>query len=171
MNSYSHRNAVKDDLPAIVEIYNSTIASRQVTSDTEPVSVASKEAWFDGHTPDHRPLWVVEYEGKIMGWISLTTFYGRPAYDGTVEVSIYIHEDARGKGIGRYLMNEMIRFAPSIKIHTLLAFIYAHNPPSLQLFKAFDFEQWGYMPNVCILDGIGRDVVILGKQIASLHSL
>lgn len=169
MNHYSHRDATREDLPQIVEIYNSTIASRQVTSDTEPVSVESKEAWFNAHTPDHRPLWVVEQDGRILGWVSLTTFYGRPAYDGTVEISIYIHEAARGKGIGRYLVEEMMAFGPSIGIHTLLAFIYAHNPPSLQLFKAFEFEQWGYMPKVCILDGIARDVVLLGKQIAPIN--
>ena len=59
MPSYVHRLARRDDLPVIVDIYNSTIASREVTADTEPVTVASREGWFDDHTPDRRPLWVI----------------------------------------------------------------------------------------------------------------
>lgn len=167
--TYSRRDATHQDLPDIVAIYNSTIASRMVTSDIEPVSVASKEAWFAEHTPNHRPMWVcVDDDGKILGWISASTFYGRPAYDGTVEVSIYIHEDARGQGIGKFLLGEMIRIAPSLHIHTLLAFIFSHNPASLRLFESFDFEHWGYMPKVAVLDGHAKDVVVLGKHLIPL---
>ena len=56
---FKHRLATQDDLPTIVAIYNSTVASREVTADTEPVSVASRQPWFDEHTPERRPLWVI----------------------------------------------------------------------------------------------------------------
>ena len=92
------RDAQISDLPDIVSIYNSTIPSRMVTADLEPVSVQSKEEWFKEHSPDFRPLWVVELDGKICAWLSFQSFYGRPAYNGTAEVSIYLHEDFRGQG-------------------------------------------------------------------------
>lgn len=164
--AYQHRLARFDDLPAIVDIYNSTVASREVTADTEPVSVESRHAWFAEHTPERRPLWVVEQEGKIIGWLSYSNFYGRPAYSGTAELSIYIHENTRGKGLGRYLLQQAIDFAPQIHVHTLLGFIFGHNEPSLKLFNAFGFERWANMPRVATLDGIERDLVILGKRVA-----
>jgi L-amino acid N-acyltransferase YncA len=162
---YSHRLATSDDLPAIVAIYNSTIPSRQVTADTEPVSVESRRAWFSEHTPDKRPLWVAEQGGQVIGWLSYSNFYGRPAYSGTAELSIYIHEHARGKGLGRYFLQQAIDFAPRIGVHTLLGFIFGHNLPSLKLFEAYGFERWADMPRVATLDGIERDLVILGKRV------
>lgn len=164
--SYTHRLARFDDLPAIVAIYNSTIPSREVTADTEPISVESRHAWFVEHVPERRPLWVAERDGKILGWLSYSNFYGRPAYSGTAELSIYIHEDVRGKGLGRYFLTEAIAFAPKIGVHTLLGFIFGHNIPSLGLFEAFGFERWADMPRVATLDGIERDLVILGKRVA-----
>jgi L-amino acid N-acyltransferase YncA len=163
---FSHRLATIDDLPAIVAIYNSTIPSRQVTADTEPVSVESRMAWFAEHRPDRRPLWVVEDGQAIIGWLSYSNFYGRPAYDGTAELSIYIDERSRGKGLGRHLLAQAIDFAPGIGIHTLLGFIFGHNLPSLRLFEAFGFERWANMPRVATLDGVERDLVILGKRVA-----
>jgi L-amino acid N-acyltransferase YncA len=164
--TYHHRLATMADLPAIVDIYNSTVASREVTADTEPVTVESRHRWFAEHAADTRPLWVVEEQGIILGWLSYSNFYGRPAYSGTAELSIYIHEQARGKGLGRYLLTEAIAFAPQIKVHTLLGFIFGHNVPSLKLFEAFGFERWANLPGVATLDGIERDLVILGKRIA-----
>ena len=164
--TYTHRLARQEDLPAIVAIYNSTVASRQVTADTEPVSIASRQAWFDEHTPDKRPLWVAERDGEVIGWLSYSNFYGRPAYAGTAELSIYLHEKARGLGLGRYFLEQAIAFAPSIKVHTLLGFVFGHNVPSLKLFEAFAFERWAHMPRVATLDGVERDLVILGKRVA-----
>jgi L-amino acid N-acyltransferase YncA len=163
---YSHRLARFDDLPAIVAIYNSTIASRQVTADTEPVTVESRHAWFFEHVPDKRPLWVVERHAEVIGWLSFSNFYSRPAYSGTAELSIYIRGEARGKGLGRYLLAEAIDFSPKIAVHTLLGFIFRHNEPSLKLFEDFGFEHWAMMPKVANLDGIERDLIIVGKRVS-----
>jgi phosphinothricin acetyltransferase len=164
--SLSYRLAKFEDLPQIVAIYNSTVASREVTADTEPVSVESRHAWFAEHTPERRPLWVTEQGGQVKGWLSYSNFYGRPAYSGTAELSIYPHEDARGKGIGRFFLSEAIKHAPSIKVHTLLGFIFGHNIPSLGLFESFGFERWATMPRVATLDGVERDLIIVGKRVA-----
>jgi len=168
---YVHRLARRDDLPVIVDIYNSTVASREVTADTEPVSVASREVWFNEHTPERRPLWVIHDDADtspnpaVIGWMSYSNFYGRPAYSGTAELSIYIAEEWRGKGLGRYCLEQAIAFAPEIKVHTLLGFIFGHNLPSLALFRKFGFETWANFPRVAKLDEIERDLIILGKRV------
>ncbi|WP_172799190.1 GNAT family N-acetyltransferase [Bacillus sp. FJAT-29814] len=162
---YIVRDAGQNDLPAIVEIYNTTISGRMVTADTEPVSVESRLSWFHDHTPGFRPLWVVEDQGKICAWLSFQSFYGRPAYNATAEISIYIHPGYRGKKLGKYLIQKAIDACPNLKIKTLLGFIFAHNEPSIALFSKFGFEKWAHLPRVAKLDHIERDLVILGKRI------
>ena len=159
-----HRHAALADLPAIVAIYNSTVASRMVTADLAPVSVESRQRWFDEHRPDSRPLWVLERDGAIAAWLSFSSFYGRPAYAGTAEVSIYVGERFRRCGLGAHLLQAAIAHAPVIGVQTLLGFIFGHNLPSLALFERFGFERWGHLPRVAVLDGIERDLVIVGRQ-------
>ncbi len=161
----NHRLATLTDLPRIVEIYNSTVASRVVTADLEPVSVASREAWFHEHRSDFRPLWVAGDCGEIKGWLSFSRFYPRAAYDKTAEVSVYVDERTRRSGIASYLLEQAIGYAPTIKIDTLIGFIFSHNEPSLKLFEKFGFARWGYLPAVTALDGIERDVVIVGRKV------
>lgn len=165
--NWEYRLATIADLPAIVAIYNSTIASRMVTADTETVSVASRQAWFDAHQRPDRPLWVVEQAGEIVGWLSFSSFYGRPAYQGTAEVSIYLAESVRGQGLGGFLLRSAIQYSPSIGLHSLLGFIFGHNTPSIQLFEKMGFAQWGHLPRVAELDGIERDLLILGLRLKS----
>ncbi|MDI1354797.1 MAG: GNAT family N-acetyltransferase [bacterium] len=159
------RNAAKEDLALIVATYNSTIASRLVTADLEEVSVASRQHWFDAHSGAKRPLWIVMYDGNYAGWMSFNSFYGRPAYDGTVEVSIYLEEKFRGKGLGRACLQKAIEEAPRFKIHSLLGFIFGHNVASISLFKKFGFEKWGHLPTVANMDGVMRDLLIFGKKV------
>lgn len=165
--TYNYRLATIEDLPAIVEIYNSTVAGRQVTADTEAVSVASRLDWFAAHTSERRPLWVVpDEQGGLLGWLSYSDFYGRPAYNGTAELSIYLHESARGRGLGRFLLQQAIAYAPHIQVHTLLGFIFGHNQPSLNLFYQAGFEKWAELPRVAKLDNDERDLLILGKRLS-----
>ena len=172
MTAFRHRLATLDDLPTIVAIYNTTIASREVTADTEPVSVESRLGWFHDHTPDKRPLWIIEAaddqsaQPEVLGWMSYSNFYGRPAYSGTAEVSIYIAEAWRGKGVGRYCLEQAMAYASQIQVHTLLGFIFGHNAPSLGLFARYGFEKWAHLPQVANLDGVERDLIILGKRVA-----
>ncbi len=170
--TYRFRDAVLDDLPAIVEIYNSTVASRMVTADLNPVPVESRRAWFDAHSPQHRPLWVVEADiadeadtGKLLGWLSFSDFYGRPAYAATVEVSIYLDAAARGRGLGRAFLEKALAAAPGLGVKTVLGFVFGHNEPSLALFRAYGFDDWGRLPRVASLDGIERDLVIVGRRL------
>ncbi|MBO6185427.1 MAG: N-acetyltransferase [Chryseobacterium sp.] len=166
MSELKFRDAKLEDLEKIVEIYNSTIESRMVTADIEPISVESRHQWFYEHTPERRPLWVIEdSENKMVGWVSFSSFYGRPAYNGTVEISIYMDESFRGKGYGKTTLQYCIDNAGKFGVKTLLGFIFLHNEPSIKLFQHFGFEDWGILPNVAVLDGVERSLKILGKRI------
>jgi L-amino acid N-acyltransferase YncA len=159
------RNASVVDLPAIVAIYNAAIPGRMATADLEPISVDSRRQWFNEHLPGSRPLWVVEEAGEIKGWLSLQAFYGRPAYHASAEVSVYVAPDAQRKGYARELVARVIGRTGDFGIKTLLAFIFGHNEPSLALFQSFGFKTWGHLPRVAELDGIERDLLILGRRI------
>ncbi|MGG1514829.1 N-acetyltransferase family protein [Paenibacillus oryzisoli] len=163
---YRLRDAELADLEAIVRIYNSTIPGRMVTADTEPVTAASRERWFYEHSADFRPLWVLEdARGGLCGWLSFQSFYGRPAYNATAEISIYVDETYRGQGIGRHLMEQALAACPRIGVKTVLGFIFGHNEPSLQLFRKFGFADWAHLPQVAELDGLERDLIIVGKRV------
>jgi len=164
--AWSHRLATREDLPAIVDIYNATIPSRLVTADLEPVSIESRIEWFEQHKPEFRPLWVAERDGQLAGWLSFSTFYGRPAYNKTAELSVYVGESCRHRGLGSYFLTQAIAHAPSIGVDRLLGFVFGHNHPSLKLFEKFGFERWGELPGVTLLDGMERDVLILGRRVA-----
>ena len=136
-----------------------------VTADTEPVSVGSRRSWFNEHSKQ-RPLWIIENaEVQTVGWISFQSFYGRPAYHATAEISIYLDPSMRGKGIGQEALAHGISQCSELQIKTLLGFIFAHNAPSLKLFKNAGFQEWALLPNVAVLDGIERSLVIVGKRI------
>lgn len=161
------REAVEADLAAIVAIYNSTIACHRVTADLAPVTVESRLGWFQAHSADKRPLWVMESEGVVAGWLGFQSFYyGRAAYDSTAELSIYVSPDHRRQGIGQALLKQAIVQSPSLGIKTLLGFIFAHNQPSLRLFEQFGFQRWGYLPGVAEFDTAPRDLVILGLHLS-----
>ena len=160
-----YRNAILNDLPEIVAIYNSTVASRLVTADTEPVSVESKREWFLQHQPATRPLWVIEEDEKMLGWAGFNNFYGRPAYNGTAELSIYLHSEARGKGLGKQVLQYCIEQAPSLNIHTILGFIFSHNKPSIVLFEQAGFAEWGMLKEVALMDDKKYSLSIYGLKI------
>jgi phosphinothricin acetyltransferase len=160
------RDATREDLPGIVEIYNSTVPTRASTADTEPIPVEARSAWFGEHEPSRRPIWVMENEGEVAGWLSLSDFYdGRPAYHATAEIGVYVGQDHRRKGVGRRLVEEAVRRAPELGLRTLTAGAFAHNEASIGLFEYFGFEVWARFPRVAELDGVERDLVILGLRL------
>jgi L-amino acid N-acyltransferase YncA len=159
------RDATPGDLPIVVAIYNAAISGRMATADLEPVSVDSRRAWFAEHSSNLRPLWVLENADQVKGWISFQSFYGRPAYHATAELSVYVAPDAQRRGYARLLVAEAIRRAPEFGLKTLLGFIFGHNQPSLALFRSFGFETWAHLPRVAELDGVERDLLILGRRL------
>ena len=160
------RDATEADLPAIVAIYNAAIPGRTATADTEPVTVEERREWFAKHTPNRRPLWVAEIDGEVIAWIGLSSFYGgRPAYDATAEVSMYIAPAHQNRRLGRELMERMIAACPRLGVTTLLAMYFDHNEPSRRLCEKLGFEQVGHLRHIAKLDGDSRGLIIAARRI------
>ena len=172
------QRASDEDLSEILLIYNQSIAGKQATANLEPVTYEERAAWFAEHIDSTtRPIYVVrmlesaiedgmQKEGaSIVAWGSFSDLYARPAYHISSEISIYIHNDYHGQGLGSLLVRWMLQQAPSLGIRNVAALIFAHNQPSLGLFGKLGFEQWGLMPKVCDMDGFIADVVMLGKSV------
>lgn len=162
----NYRIASLEDLPGIVEIYNSTVPSRLVTAHLEPVSVESRLDWFHQHSPSERPLFIIEQDGQTVGWMGFQPFHPRPAYYPTAEISLYLAPEARGQGIGSRALEAAIAMAPRFGIETLIGLIFAHNLPSIRLFEKAGFEEWGYLPRIAHMDGERRGLKYFGLELS-----
>lgn len=159
------RRATLDDIFAITEIYNQTVGVAH--ANFEPVSVASRQAWFCEHG-EHRPIFVMTDDNdKVLAWLSLSDYLPRPAYHLSVEVSLYVDRKHTGKGLGAKLLSYGCVWAKDNGIINVIALIFGHNIPSISLFQKQGFEQWGVLPKVCLSQGRLADVVILGKKVGN----
>ncbi len=136
-----------------------------VTAELEPITVEARLPWFREHSPDQHPFWVAENDGRVIGWLDFKKFLPRCAYRGTAEISVYIHEKFRRQGVARRLLEDAIARAPSLGINAMVGVIFGHNKPSLKLFGQLGFERWGLLPGVARLDGVERDLAILGRHV------
>ena len=160
------RDATEADLPEIVAIYNAAIPGRAATADTEPVTIESRREWLAKHESNRRPLWVAEIDGKVVAWIGLSSFYGgRPAYDATAEVSMYVAPAYQNRKLGRELMQRMIAACPRLGVATLLGMYFDHNEASKRLCESFGFEQCGHLQRIANLDGAIRGLIIAALRI------
>ncbi len=168
--SYTYRNATLADLPRIVEIYNFAVATRKCSCDLEPTTVDARRPGLLAHTANHRPLWVAEdsskqYQGAI-GYLGFFHFMNeRPGYFMTADLAIYLHPEYQGKGLGTFLLQQAIDRSESLGIETLTATIFASNDASIALFRKMRFEQWGFMPRVARLEGVEKDLVLVGRRL------
>ena len=159
------RDAVEADLPAIIDIYNVAVTTRIATAQLEPVTLEERRDWLKEHSSDRHPFWVLEVDGQVAGWLTIKPFLPRCAYRGTVELSVYVDQKFRRRGIARSLLEEAIARGSSLGISAMVGLIFGHNQPSLRLFEQLGFERWGLLPRVAQLDGIERDLTILGRHV------
>src|SRR5947209_20529511 len=158
------RDAIEADLPAIVRIYNATVPTRMVTAELEPTTVEARLSWFREHSPEQYPFWVAESGDRVIGWLDFKKFLPHCAYRGTAEISVYVDEEFRRRGVGQRLVEQAIAHAPLLGITALVGLIFGHNEPSLKLFQSLGFERWGFFPGVAQLDGVERDLVVMGQH-------
>ena len=163
------RPARLSDLPAITEIYNEAILRTTATFDTEPKTEAEQLEWFKAHD-DRHPILVAELDGSVVGWTCLSKWSDRCAYSGTAEISLYIKEGFRGKGIGRKLMEAIDAEARRLGLHTAVVRITEENVASLHLAERFGFRHVGVMREVGYKFGRWLDVYIMQKMYSEAKS-
>lgn len=147
MSPIKVRKATLMDLDAITGIYNDAILNTVATFDTVPKSDEEQEKWFLDHSGRY-PILVAEKNGVIGGWASITKWSDRCAYSDTAELSLYVHKDFRGRGIGKELMKATVKAAEKGNIHVLLARIAEGNEISIHLHESVGFELVGVMKEV-----------------------
>lgn len=156
------RRATLTDLPAITAIYNDAVLKTTATFDTTPKTDAEQREWFEHHDDNHPVLVAVE-QSTVVGWASLSAWSDRCAYASTAEVSIYIHEEWRGNGVGRTLMAALVAEGERLGLHTLIARIAEGNPASIRLHTSAGFTEAGILKEVGEKFGRLLDVAMLQK--------
>jgi phosphinothricin acetyltransferase len=156
------RPATLADLPAITDIYNEAIHKTVATFDTEPKTPEEQMIWFADHGPEY-PILVAEENGVVAGWASLSKWSDRCAYSDTAEISLYVHEEHQGKGIGRKLLEAIVAQGQKEGLHTIIARIAEASEASIHLHKSVGFGHVGTMKEVGRKFGKLLDVYLMQK--------
>lgn len=136
------RPVARRDAGAILDIYNHYVQNTVVTFDMVPRVIEDQLLWIEAHSGGH-PAVVAEEDGVILGYGSLTPFRSRPAYSGTVEDSVYLHPGHLGRGIGRMILEELLRLADVHGFHSVIARVAGSNDASVALHASCGFEVIG----------------------------
>lgn len=137
----SIRIAEETDLPEILTIYNDIIVNTTAVYDYNAHTPAMRKQWWDTKVQQGFPVFVAVEDGKVVGFSSIGPFRAWAAYKYSVENSIYVAADQRGKGIGKLLMPPLIETARRLNMHTILAGIDASNDASVKLHESFGFKE------------------------------
>ena len=146
------------DWPAVADIYEEGIATRNATFETE---VPSWDEWDAAHFPAHRI--VVEADREVVGWAALSPVSQRPCYSGVAEDSVYVAQKARGLGVGTSALRALIEGAQSA-IWTIQTSIFPENETSIALHRRCGFRVVGIRVAIAQLDGVWRDTVLLERR-------
>jgi L-amino acid N-acyltransferase YncA len=154
------RSATDADQEFILDIYNEAVLNSTATFDTEPRSNEKQFECFRAHKENH-PVLVAEENGIIAGWASLSSWSDKKAYDGTVEVSVYVHVDYRGKGIGKKLLQVITLEGKKQKNHTAISRIAADNKVSLHIHEQVGYRHIGVIKEAGMKFGKYIDVYLM----------
>ena len=147
------------DWEAVKEIYEAGIATGNATFQQ---SAPTWEEWNNSHLPHSR---IVAKEGnEILGWAALTPVSGRCVYAGVAEVSVYVSDKARGKGLGKKLLQKLIEESEANGIWTLQAGIFPENTPSIKIHEACGFRIFGTRERIGKMNGVWRDNLVLERR-------
>lgn len=158
--------ARSDDLQAINDIYNQAVNQRFCTAHLEPVEMEERKRWFTLHDPALFPVFVAADQRGCLGWGSLGPYReSRQALAHVAEVSYYVDEKERGKGVGSTLLGHAISVAPQYGYSVLIAILLNRNPASISLLKKHGFIEWGRMPEIARIDGQTADHLYYGLKL------
>ncbi len=153
------RKAERTDIAELLEIYNYEVLNGVSTLDINPRTTEQWTDWFENHNIKNHPLIVSEENGVITGYASLSSYRAKEAYASTVELSIYIHPEHRGKGVGTALMSEIITMAKEDPtVHTVVSVITSGNAASERLHDKFGFIFSGEIKEVGVKFGKYLDI-------------
>ena len=158
------RLATKQDAPALVEIYAPYVKDTAITFVYEVPSVEEFEKRIE-KTLKRYPYLVVEEEGQVLGYAYASTYYDRTAYDWSVEMSVYLHTDARGKGLGTQLYNRLENLLVEQGYLRFLACIALPNDASIRLHEKRGYVQVAHFPKIGYKFGKWHDIVWLQKTL------
>lgn len=148
-----------EDWQQVCEIYKEGIATGNATLE---INVPEWEEWNVAHLKECR--FVAKEGNTLAGWAALTPVSGRCVYAGVAEVSVYIREQFRGYGIGKLLLEELVRSSEQRGIWTIQAGILKENTASIELHKKCGFKVLGVREKLGKLNGLWRDVVLMERR-------
>ena len=161
------RDARREDLPAILDIYNQVIATTTAVYSESPVDLADREAWWQARVQRGFPVLVAESPQGILGFSSFGDFRAWPCYHTTVEHSVHVRDGHRGRGLGGVLLRPLFARAAALGKHRMIGAIDAQNAASLALHARFGFKQAGHFTEVGFKFGRWLDLIFMERAIGS----
>ena len=156
------RKATLDDIDQITEIYNEAILKTNATFDNQPKTIEEQKTWFKNHGPKN-PILVAEQDNIVVGWAALSEYSDRCAYSNTAEISLYVFKKYQKKGIGKKLLEAIIKEGEKTNLHAIIARITEGNEASIRLHESAGFFHIGVMKEVGFKFGKLLDVYIMEK--------
>jgi phosphinothricin acetyltransferase len=164
MGAFEVRLAARGDAEAIRAIYNREVTETTVTFDLVPRSLEEQTAWLVARSGAHPAVVAVTAAtGEVAGFGSLSPYRDRPAYATTVEDSVYVAAEHRGQGVGRLVLDELVRLGTAHGFHTVMARIVGGHTASIALHRACGFEEVGVERQVGRKFGRWLDVVLMQR--------
>jgi L-amino acid N-acyltransferase YncA len=158
------RDAVEQDIPAVLAIYNEVIATSTAVYIDQPATLEERRAWWRARTDAGYPVLVAEDDSGVAGFASFGDFRPRPGYRYTVEHSVYVRADSRGRGIGQVLMTTLLNRATALGKHLMVGGVDAENAESLRFHERLGFERVAHFKEVGYKFGRWLDLVFLQRR-------
>lgn len=159
------RDATNADLAAILAIYNDVVGNTTAIYDQRASTFDERQAWFDARRRNNLPILIADLAGEVAGFSSFGEWRGRWGYRYTVEHSVHVRADCRGKGLGRALVEALFPRATALGMHTMLGHIDSAATASLRLHEKMGFRTIGTFREVARLHNRWLDVVAVQRNI------
>jgi len=163
------REAIKEDLPELLDIYNEAIRTLTATFDLKEQTLEERRVWFEQHN-NHYPLITAEVDNQVVGYCSLSPYQPKAAYAYTAELSVYLSAKFQGRGIGTHLVKEILKRAKQLKFHSVIAIITSGNDGSVRLHERLGFTYMGHLKEAGLKFGEWQDIYFYQLMIAGSAS-
>lgn len=160
------RLAEPQDYQKILDILNEAIRARRYTALLTPATMEKRVNWFKDHQDGRHPIYVCEEDGEVCGWMAVTAYRdGREGFCHTCEISYYIDEDYKHRGIASDLLEYVMKVSKDSGIKHLMAVIFEDNVYSRKLVEKYGFEVWGRFPDIVEIDNQEKDCLQYGRRL------